>query len=129
MKSKYYLVLGNVVLTAITSLIIGINYHFHGTIDVFSFAIFIITMIIPSIYILLAYRKKNDSSLNEVLIPSVIWTGMFFLANIIASIIFLATHPENWNVLFYTELIIVGLYFVGLFIIFAATSHIRKVYK
>lgn len=126
MKSKYFLVLGNVVLTAIVSLIIGINYHFHGAIDAFSFAIFIITMIIPSIYILLAYRKKNDSSLNEVLIPGMIWTGMLFLANLIASIIFLAIHPENWKILFYTELIIVGLYFVGLLIIFAATNHIRK---
>lgn len=129
MKSKSLLIISNAVLVLLIGILVGVFYNFNSTPHIITFVLLLLTLSIPSIYMMIASRTNLNPELSNLLAPSLIWTACFFLANLIATIIMLCVKTLSWKALLITELVIVCIYVIVLLILCFGTNYIKKVYK
>lgn len=104
-------------------------------VDVSSFAVgmnisfLILSLEIPTFYMLLANRKKLDKNDNELLVPSALISGFAFVVNIIFYSICIIVKSNNITLFTLYTIIFHCIIFSLLLITKALTDYIRKQHK
>lgn len=104
-------------------------------VDVSSFAVgmniffLILSLEIPTFYMLLANRKKLDKNDNELLVPSALITGFTFVVNIIFYSICIIVKSNNLKLFILYTIIFHCIILSVLLITKALTDYIRKQHK
>lgn len=130
MRSKWYLVLGNIILVAIVATLMLLFKDFSNTYSILAFVFLLITLLIPSIYIIIcSITFKNKEALTNILAPSAIITFGFVVVNLIACIVMLCVNNLTSKGFWIAEMIIIGIYAILLCVIFAYTHYIKSINK
>ena len=104
-------------------------------VDVSSFAVgmnisfLILSLEIPTFYMLLANRKKLDKNDNELLVPSALITGFTFVVNIIFYSVCIIVKSNNLKLFILYTIIFHCIILSVLLITKALTDYIRKQHK
>lgn len=104
-------------------------------VDVSSFAVgmnisfLILSLEIPTFYMLLANRKKLDKNDNELLVPSALITGFTFVVNIIFYSVCIIVKSSNLKLFILYTIIFHCIILSVLLITKALTDYIRKQHK
>lgn len=127
MKAKVLLLISNVILVLVVGLLVGLFIDLSNEVIVFNYVWLLITLIIPSIYLLLSTRKKLDASINEVLIPSLCVTSVYFILSLIATGLLLGLNKSNLMLSIIIEIVLLSIYLIVLLVVLSCTSYIRKI--
>ena len=129
MKIRLLLLGADLVVCFNVALWTGLFTEFSSGVVVLNYILLVLTCLVPAVYILCASRRSLDPALNEALIPSAILTGVFFLGNLIATVLLFCLSKTSYLPTVITECVLVSVYVVLLLVVMAMTSHIRKVNK
>lgn len=129
MKAKVLLLISNVILVLVVGLLVGLFIDLSNEVIVFNYVWLLITLIIPSIYLLLSTRKKLDATINEVLIPSLCVTSVYFILSLIATGLLLGLNKSNLMLSIIIEIVLLSIYLIVLLVVLSCTSYIRKINK
>ena len=129
MKAKVLLLISNVILVSVVGLLVGLFIDLSNEVIVFNYVWLLITLIIPSIYLLLSTRKKLDATINEVLIPSLCVTSVYFILSLIATGLLLGLNKSNLMLSIIIEIVLLSIYLIVLLVVLSCTSYIRKINK
>lgn len=102
----------------VSSLVVGMNIAF-----------LILSLEIPTFYMLLANRKKLDKNDNELLVPSALITGFTFVVNIIFYSVCIIVKSNNLKLFILYTIIFHCIILLVLLITKALTDYIRKQHK
>ena len=102
----------------LSSFVVGMNISF-----------LVLSLEIPTFYMLLANRKKLDKNDNELLVPSALITGFAFIVNIIFYSICIIVKSSNLKLFTLSTVIFHCIIFSLLLITKTFTDYIRKQHK
>ena len=102
----------------LSSFVVGMNISF-----------LVLSLEIPTFYMLLANRKKLDKNDNELLVPSALITGFAFIVNIIFYSICIIVKSSNLKLFTLYTVIFHCIIFSLLLITKTFTDYIRKQHK
>lgn len=128
-KPLIFVIIADLIVVFNVALWTGLSIDFTSGAIILNYTLLVLTCCIPTIYALVATRKSLDASINEALIPSLILTAIYFVANLLATALLLAYSTERYFPTIITEVVLTSVYAILLCIVMVATSHVRETYK
>lgn len=116
----------NFLITALTGTLLFIFKDLNSVALILNIVFLLLTLEIPTIYLLFATRKKLDRNDNELLAPSLIVAIFIFIVDLIFYSICIAVNASSWKLfLLYTAIFhCIGI--AVLLVIKGLTNYIRK---
>lgn len=129
MKGKYYILISNIIIVGLVLLFVLVFKDFENAQTVLSFVFLLLTLLTPTLYTFISNLTLKNSSLSNVLWLTIIPTGIFVLANIIACSIMMSVGNLAWKTLLLTEALIIGIYAIILTLALLVSNYIKEINK
>ena len=124
-----FLYIANAIITVLTGTLLFVYTNLDSAAVILNIIFLLITLEIPTIYLLLAMRKKLDRNDNELLVPSLLLTIPIFLIDLIFYSVCVGIHTDNLKLFILYTIIFHCIASSLLLIVKGLTNYIRKQHK